>query len=117
MSSYRSRLKDDAAHEFWLYVGAQYKRALEDLNGVLLNEEGHRHAREHNWNLEIDIFTCHWPTAQRFASEELLQWWQENGRETLLSFRWQMHGWPSDRKHHLRVQRRGHSRVTERSRL
>ena len=74
---------------------AQYFRAADELNGVLLNEAGKAHF---NKQLAIDIFSGSVSVAHKYASEELLQWWRENGRETLASFRFGMYGWEQDRK-------------------
>jgi hypothetical protein len=96
-----------ASEEYQNYAMAQYFRAVEDLNGVLLNEIGKAH---HNKQLAIDIFSGSATIAQKYASEELLQWWRENGRETLASFRFGMYGWEQDRKAAMTARNLGYQR-------
>jgi hypothetical protein len=99
-----------ASEEYQNYAMAQYSRALDDLNGVLLNAAGKKRARELGQDLELDIFTGSAVTARKYASEELLRWWEEQGRETLGSFRYKMYGWDTDRKAAQTVRNMGYER-------
>jgi hypothetical protein len=102
---------EKASEEYQDYAMAQYYRALEDLNGVLLNDKGRAHARATgNFDLEMNIFTGSAVTARKYASEELLRWWEEQGRETLGSFRYKMYGWNTDRKAAQTVRNMGYER-------
>lgn len=100
-----------ASEEYQNYVMSQYSQALNDLNGVLLNEAGKAYARGAGGSdLEINLFSGSSSIARKYASEELLQWWAENGRETLGSFRFGMYGWENDRKAAQRVRNLGYQR-------
>jgi len=100
-----------ASEEYQNYAMAQYSRALDDLNGVLLNAEGKAHARAAGGSdLEMNIFMGSATTARKYASEELLRWWEEQGRETLGSFRYKMYGWNTDRKAAMTVRNMGYER-------
>jgi len=101
---------EKASEEYQNYAMAQYSRALDDLNGVLLNAAGKARARALGQDLEIDIFTGSAVTARKYASEELLRWWEEQGRETLGSFRYKMYGWNTDRKAAQTVRNMGYER-------
>lgn|GEM_PF-465112 len=100
-----------ASEEYQNYAMAQYSRALDDLNGVLLNAKGKAHARGAGGSdLEMNIFMGSATTARKYASEELLRWWEEQGRETLGSFRYKMYGWNTDRKAAQTVRNLGYER-------
>ena len=100
-----------ASEEYQNYVMSQYKKALNDLNGVLLNDAGKAYARGAGGSdLEINLFSGSATIARKYASEELLQWWLENGRETLGSFRYRMYGWDYDRKAAQTVRSLGYER-------
>lgn len=102
---------EKASEEYQDYAMAQYSRALDDLNGVLLNEAGKAHVRATgNFDLGMNIFTGSAITARKYASEELLRWWEEQGRETLGSFRYKMYGWNTDRKAAQTVRNFGYER-------
>ncbi len=58
----------------------------------------------------MNIFTGSAVTARKYASEELLQWWAEQGRETLGSFRYKMYGWGTDHKAAMTVRNMGYER-------
>lgn len=105
------RMKEGAAAEYDRYAMSQYSKALEDLNGVLLNEAGKAYARSGHTGLEYQIFRSPWSQAQKYASEELKQWWLENGRETHSSFRYGLNHWSVDRAAAQAVAARGHSRT------
>jgi hypothetical protein len=103
--------REVASEEYQNYAMAQYNRALDDLNGVLLNEAGKRHSRgAGGYDTEMNIFTGSAVTARKYASEELLAWWEEQGRETLGSFRYKMYGWDTDRKAAQTVRNFGYER-------
>jgi hypothetical protein len=100
-----------ASEEYQNYAMSQYNRALDDLNGVLLNAKGKAHARGAGGSdLEMNIFTGSAVTGRKYASEELLRWWEEQGRETLGSFRYKMYGWGTDRKAAQTVRNMGYER-------
>lgn len=95
--------------EYQNYVMSQYNKALDDTNGNLLNKEG-RAAAKDNYDLSMNIFSGQITTAQKYASEELMQWWRENGRETLGSFRYKMLGRASDKWYADNVRKYGFER-------
>ncbi len=100
-----------ASEEYQNYAMAQYNRALEDLNGVLLNEAGKKFSRgAGGYDTEMNIFMGSATTARKYASEELLQWWTEQGRETLASFRYKMYGWGTDARAAQTVRNLGYER-------
>jgi hypothetical protein len=103
--------KEAAKEQYDQYTMAQYQRALDDTNGVLLNKAGQEYARSTGpRDLEYQIFHGPWQVANKYASEELQQWWRENGRETMQSFRYGMYQWDADRAAAENVKLRGHSR-------
>lgn len=73
--------------EFDLYVSNQYQRAENDLNGVLLNRLGYSKGISSE-----SLFTGQWTRARKYASEELLAWWEDNGRMTMTEFEEQWFG-------------------------
>jgi hypothetical protein len=83
------------AEDYQLYVMNQYSKALEELNGNLLNKAGREKAKS-NYDLSMNIFSGQAKVARKYASEELIQWWEENGRESLGSFRYRALGRQSD---------------------
>jgi hypothetical protein len=102
---------EQASEEYQNYAMAQYSRALDDLNGVLLNAKGKAHARSAGGSdLEMNIFMGSAASGRKYASEELLRWWEEQGRETLGSFRYKMYGWSTDRKAAQTVRNLGYER-------
>jgi hypothetical protein len=102
---------EKASEEYQNYAMSQYNRALDDLNGVLLNAKGKAHARGAGGSdLEMNIFRGSAATGRKYASEELLRWWEEQGRETLGSFRYKMYGWSNDRKAAQTVRNLGYER-------
>lgn len=103
--------RERASEEYENYAMSQYSRALDDLNGVLLNKAGKAHARGRGGpDTEMNIFTGSAITARKYASEELLRWWEEQGRETLGSFRYKMYGWDTDRQAAVTVRNFGYER-------
>ncbi|MFI6497170.1 phage minor capsid protein [Nonomuraea typhae] len=75
------------------WLDQMYERAEQATNGVLLNVEG-RAARINDRSL----FSGPAARARKHASEELLRFWQDNGRLTLTEFRAQWLGRESDRR-------------------
>lgn len=94
------------AEEYWDYAQAQYLTALEDLNGVLFNKKNLVLAREKGIT-EDQLFSGPFHVANKYASDELREWWRANGRQTQTSYRYQALGRPSDYKAWLSVQKQG----------
>ena len=67
--------------EFEVYREGQYRRALNDLGGHLLNRDGQRE-RIDTWSL----FVGSHQRANRWASEELRAWFAQHGRLTYTEF-------------------------------
>jgi hypothetical protein len=55
--------------------------ALEDCGGVLINRLGQANGID-----GYTLFTGPWLRAQKYASEELLEFWNQNGRMTMTQF-------------------------------
>jgi hypothetical protein len=64
-----------------LYRENQYARALEDLGGVLLNRAGLARGVD-----TYSLFIGSRARAEKWASEELIEWWGRNGRMTYRDF-------------------------------
>jgi hypothetical protein len=64
-----------------LYRENQYARALNDLGGVLLNRDGLARGVD-----TYSLFIGSQARAERWASEELIEWWRRNGRMTYRDF-------------------------------
>ncbi|MGP5219492.1 VG15 protein [Arthrobacter rhombi] len=94
------------AEEYWGYAQNQYQTALEELNGVLFNNEYAELARNKGV-MEDSLFMGPLHVANKYASDELKAWWAINGRETLTSYRYMALQRPSDRKAWLSVQKQG----------
>lgn len=73
MATYRAMRE-----EFELYRHAVYVRAHEELRGELLNPRGRAEAVD-----PYSLFMGPRSRAEHFASEELREWWQLNGRPTV----------------------------------
>lgn len=95
-----------AGEEFQNYMYNQYNRALDETNGNLFNAANHAAAKKRGYD-EIDLFSGPYRIAKKYASEELLQFWEREGRETLGSFRYKLLGRPSDLKAAQTVAREG----------
>lgn len=67
--------------DFETYREGMYRRASDDLGGVLLNREARERGID-SWSLFIGSRR----RAERWASEELIAWWRENGRMTYAEF-------------------------------
>lgn len=92
--------------EYQQYLGAQMQRAEEELS-VLLNNANLQEARQKGVDL-YQLFTGPYHVAQKYASEELKDWWLANGRETLGSWRYKAFHRPTDKVHADRVRSLGH---------
>lgn len=71
----------DMKQDYQRHVDHQYLKALEECSGVLVNKEGRAQG--------IDGFTLFsGPTAraQKYASEELLEFWEKYPRRTMAQF-------------------------------
>ncbi|MEK6443560.1 hypothetical protein [Pseudonocardia sp. T1-2H] len=71
----------------------RYEQAEDACRGHLLNAAGEA--------AHIDPYTLfHGPArnAVRYASEELVDWWRENGRKTWIEYKAEMLGRPSDQR-------------------
>jgi hypothetical protein len=71
----------------------RYHQAEDECRGHLLNDAGEAAG--------IDPYTLfHGPAraAARYASEELMDWWRANGRQTWIEYKAEMLGRPSDQR-------------------
>lgn len=59
----------------------EYNRALEGTGGVLVNKRGRALKID-----GLDLFTGPLARAQKYASEELLEYWRVNGRMTMAHY-------------------------------
>lgn len=75
------------------YVSASYARAEEETSGVMLNEVGKRMGVS-----SYQLFTSNAATARKYASEELVTYWETYGRHSKGSFDYMMNQTPSSRK-------------------
>lgn len=66
------------------YVAVQYDKALEDCCGVLVNKLGLSEGIQSE-----SLFTGHLSRAKKYASEELIQWWEEHPRMTMTDYEYQ----------------------------
>lgn len=73
------QMRDD----FELYRHAQYERAAADCRGELLSAEGREEGVD-----PYSLFLGPWVRVEKYASEELLDWWTQagNGRLTVEAF-------------------------------
>lgn len=74
--------------EFELYRHALYTRACDELRGELVNRRGRA--------LGVDaysLFIGSTVRAHAYATDELVEWWQVNGRPTVESY--EAHWWAS----------------------
>lgn len=92
--------------EFDAYVSVQYARALEATAGNFISRKMEAEAKRRGINSE-SLFTGPVATAKKFASEELIAFWEENGRHTYTSYRYHMFQAPSDAKAAEVVRRAG----------
>lgn len=71
----------DMNHEYLQHVDYQYLAAVEATSGVLVNKAGRSAGVD-----GFDLFRGSTSRAQRYASEELLEFWKQNPRLTLSQF-------------------------------
>jgi hypothetical protein len=84
MSAIFTKAKEDYKEmkaEWDRYVEVLYNMALEDCNGVLVNSLGRSRGID-----GYTLFTGTLTRAKKFASEELLEFWEQNGRMTMTEF-------------------------------
>ncbi|ASR83601.1 capsid maturation protease [Arthrobacter phage LiSara] len=98
--------EEQVAEQFDAYVATQYARALEYTAGNFLNAKHAAEAASRGLTSET-IFLVPGKTAKKFASEELIAFWEENGRHSYTSYRYQMFNMPSDRSAAETVRRLG----------
>lgn len=97
---------EQVAEQFDAYVSMQYSRALEWTNGNFMKRSLEEEARRRGLTSE-SIFLAPAKVAKKFASEELLAFWEQHGRQTFTSYRYDMFRAPSDRKAAETVRRMG----------
>ncbi|MEV5710148.1 hypothetical protein [Actinoallomurus sp. NPDC052274] len=79
----RRRTRDERLREeYQLYVEAAYQAAEEATRGHMLNRVG-----ETAGVRPRELFSGPWPRARKYASEELLAWWEDHGRMTFTEFK------------------------------
>ncbi|ATW59895.1 capsid maturation protease [Arthrobacter phage Waltz] len=98
--------EEQVAEQFDAYVATQYAHALEYTAGNFLNAKHAAEAAARGLTSET-IFLVPGKTAKKFASEELIAFWEENGRHSYTSYRYQMFNMPSDRSAAETVRRLG----------
>jgi hypothetical protein len=84
MGAIFDRAKEDwreMKDEWDRYIEVMYNMALEDTGGVLVNRLGRDRGID-----GYSLFTGTWTRAKKFASEELLEFWNQNGRMTMTEF-------------------------------
>lgn len=97
---------EQVAEEFDAYVSTQYARALEDTAGNFISRKMEAEAKRRGITSET-LFTGPVATAKKFASEELIAFWEANGRHTFTSYRYHMFHMPADAKAAEVVRRAG----------
>ena len=97
---------EQVAEDFFSYVQVQYSKALDETAGNFFNKRFEAEAKRKGITSE-DLFMGPVATAQKYASEELIAWWEENGRHTKGSFRYTTLQRPRDRKRWEQVQAAG----------
>lgn len=99
--------KEQAGEQYQEYLNTQMAKALDDLNGVFFNRANHAEARQRGFTEET-LFTAPWQVANKYASDELKDWWLQNGRESLKSYRYKITQNQSDKWAADAVRKRGH---------
>ena len=92
--------------EFQHYMYSQYDAALKATNGNFFNAANKAAAEKRGYD-SIALFSGPYRIAKKYASEELLRFWETAGRDTLGSYRYRALGRPSDRKAFDTVVREG----------
>lgn len=67
--------------EFEDYRASQYAAAEEACRGAMLNARGRHAGRD-----AYDLFIGNMATAQAYASDELKEWWRNNGRTDFATY-------------------------------
>lgn len=67
--------------EFELYRHSTFNQAHRDCNGVLLNRRGIANDVD-----PLSLFMGPLSRASKYASDELIEWWELNGRPSLADF-------------------------------
>lgn len=94
---------EQVKEDYYAYIQSQHAKALNDLNGNFFKNE----FRGKGLDEFAILFEGNTVSARKYASEELIAWWEENGRHTLGSFRYGALGKAEDYKRHQRVLREG----------
>jgi hypothetical protein len=97
---------EQTAEEFDAYVSTSYARALDVTAGNFISRKMAAEAAARGITSE-SLFTGPVATAKKFASEELLAYWNEYGRHTFTSYRYHMFHMPADAKAAEVVRRNG----------
>lgn len=97
---------EQVAEEFDAYVSTSYARALDATAGNFISRAMEAEAKRRGITSE-DLFTGPVATARKFASEELIAYWEEHGRQTFTSYRYHMFHMPADAKAAEVVRRAG----------
>ncbi len=97
---------EQAGEEFDAYVSTSYARALDSTAGNFISRKMAEEAKRRGITSE-SLFTGPVATAKKFASEELIAYWEEHGRQTFTSYRYHMFHAPSDAKAAEVVRRSG----------
>ncbi len=97
---------EQVGEEFDAYVSTSYARALDATAGNFISRKMAEEAKRRGITSE-SLFTGPVATAKKFASEELIAFWEENGRQTFTSYRYHMFHAPSDAKAAEVVRRSG----------
>lgn len=97
---------EQVAEEFDAYVSTSYAKALEATAGNFIKASMKAEAAKRGITSET-LFTGPVATAKKFASEELIAYWEEYGRQTFTSYRYHMFKMPADAKSAEVVRRAG----------
>lgn len=97
---------EQTAEEFDAYVSTSYARALDHTAGNFIKASMAEEARRRGITSE-SLFTGPVATARKFASEELIAYWEQYGRQTFTSYRYHMFHMPADAKAAEVVRRAG----------
>jgi hypothetical protein len=97
---------EQVAEQFDAYVATQYAHALDYTAGNFFNAKNLSEAQSRGITSET-IFLVPAKTAKKFASEELIAFWEERGRHSFTSYRYQMFNMPADRSAAETVRRLG----------
>lgn len=93
---------DQIREDYQAYVMTQHAKALNDINGNFFKPQYRGKGID-----EFMLFEGSSTTALKYASEELIAWWEANGRHSLGSFRYGILGRREDYERHQRTLRLG----------